>query len=134
MIWKLIAIEFLIIPVEFLGLTLGERCDFYFQNEKAKENFNKRLILDFYQEGFTNPQNLAAAIDKYTVAKGYIQHNPGLAEGKEGFIAAIPRLFGNSTAPAVAFINNVVADGDFVWVHEKHILPSRTASLVNIFR
>ena len=74
---------------------------------------NKKVVRDFYEEVFRK-HNLAA-VDRF-MHDDYIQHNPDTRQGKAGFIefhigffAAIP--------DSCASINEIVADGDLVFVY-----------------
>jgi predicted SnoaL-like aldol condensation-catalyzing enzyme len=74
---------------------------------------NKRIVREFYEEVF-GKRNLAA-VDLF-MHDDYIQHNPDAEQGKigfvkfhEGFFAAIPDFR--------ATINQIVADGDLVFVY-----------------
>ena len=51
---------------------------------------DKDKILEFYQE-FFNHQNLSFA--KQIIAEDYIQHNPGVNQGRQGLVEAFKKKF-----------------------------------------
>ena len=74
---------------------------------------NKEIVHKFYEEIFQK-HNLGA-VDRF-MWEDYIQHNPDAEQGKVGFVkfhvgffAAVPDFF--------ATINQIVADGDLVFVY-----------------
>jgi predicted SnoaL-like aldol condensation-catalyzing enzyme len=74
---------------------------------------NKKIVRDFYEEVFRKRD--LCAVDRF-MYDDYIQHNPDARQGKagfvefhEGFFAAVPDF--------CATINQIVADGDLVFVY-----------------
>jgi len=81
---------------------------------------NKENVLAFYDLA-TNQARPREAVEKY-VGDKYTQHNPGVGDGKESFIAYFERQAGDFPARRFEF-RRVLADGDFVVVHVYSIFP-----------
>jgi predicted SnoaL-like aldol condensation-catalyzing enzyme len=74
---------------------------------------NKTLVTAFF-DGLFNKHDLSV-VDAYISADTYIQHNPGLADGREAFRVLAAQVAGN---PQVhADIAKVVAQGDLVLIY-----------------
>jgi len=87
---------------------------------------NKRLVFDFWREVLEAGQMDAAA--KY-LAQDYIQHNPNVATGLQGFISFFSKIAKpREVRPTIQKpLISVVAEGDFVvlgWVKTIPIDPS----------
>ena len=91
---------------------------------------NKKMVVEFYQElfGDKNPD----AINKY-IGDKYIQHNPGLPDGKEALLQAIKVWFKDAPKEKVDF-RHVAADGDLVFLHVRSKLGPKVRAIVDIFR
>ena len=93
---------------------------------------NKKIVVDFYEKGLNQKDFDAAA--KYFGPR-YVQHNPGAANGPEGF----KRLVGFLKEKFPNFrneIKRVIADGDLVvlHVHSKRSPDDRGRAIVDIFK
>ena len=96
---------------------------------------NKSIVREFYEMAFNQHHPLEAA-NKY-LAVNYIQHNPHVADGRQGFIDA----FSNQKEPDVSFtkFKHFIAEGDLVVLHSHGIdhpedKNDRGVAVVDIFR
>lgn len=96
------------------------------------EEKNKKVIRAFYQE-FFNDHKIEAA-DKY-VREDYIQHNPGVDQGREALKAAFADKFAAHPEFCLA-IQMMIAEKDMVAVYLKNIgADGKTnARVVDIYR
>ncbi len=93
---------------------------------------NKKIVVDFYNKAL-NDKDYAAAATYF--GPRYVQHNPGAANGPEGFKRLVDFLkekFPNSRNE----IKRVIAEGDLVvlHVHSKRTPEDRGRAIVDIFK
>ena len=93
---------------------------------------NKKIVVDFYEKGL-NQKDYDAAAKHF--GPRYVQHNPGAANGPEGFkrlVGFLKEKFPNSRNE----IKRVVAEGDLVvlHVHSKRSPEERGRAIVDIFK
>ncbi|WP_459212192.1 nuclear transport factor 2 family protein [Aquimarina rhabdastrellae] len=81
----------------------------------SEKRINKQIVLEAIEKVFDG-QNLTL-VDTY-YADGYIQHNPFIADGKAGLIAAIQNMIDNGIR-IQREMPRVLAQGDRVFTHSK---------------
>ena len=96
---------------------------------------NKRIVREFYEQAFNRHQPKDAAM-KY-LAMGYRQHNPHVADGRQGFIDAFSQATGADKS--VTEFKRFLAEGDLVMVHSHGIKDTADpkdpgVAVVDIFR
>lgn len=93
---------------------------------------NKTVIRQFYQEFFND--HIIEAADRY-VREDYIQHNPGVGQGREALKDAFRDKF-KEHPEFCLHIQMLIADDDMVAVYLKNIAPDGTtnARVVDIYR
>ncbi|MEH2548933.1 putative SnoaL-like aldol condensation-catalyzing enzyme [Bradyrhizobium sp. AZCC 2262] len=93
---------------------------------------NKKLVLAYYETAFRGDPERAA---RDYAGETYIQHNPRVADGTEGFIAFVRGLL-NSFPDMKLMIKRVIAEGDLVVTHAHIIkIPGEPGlAVVDIFR
>lgn len=78
-----------------------------------QEAANRKIITDFARI-FYDEKDVRRAFETF-VAPDYIQHNPGIADGREAAIAALAPMF---SAPGATFeVKRVLVDGDLAVIH-----------------
>ena len=93
---------------------------------------NKKAVVEFYEKGLNQKDFDAAA--KY-LGPRYVQHNPGAADGAEGFRAFVQFLRDKFPA-SHSEIKRVFADGDFVILHVHAVREpgTRGTAIVDVFK
>jgi predicted SnoaL-like aldol condensation-catalyzing enzyme len=80
---------------------------------------NKRNAIAFYKMSFLG--NPKAAVAKY-VGDEYIQHNPAVANGLQGFIDYFDRMQKEYPEKSIEFVR-CIAEGDLVALHSHQPWP-----------
>lgn len=80
---------------------------------------NKENAIAFYRMAYEG--NPAMAIEKY-VGKEYIQHNPDVANGTEGFVLYFERMQAEYPTKSITFVR-CIAEGDLVALHTHQTWP-----------
>ena len=93
---------------------------------------NRAVITDFARLFYTEKQ-VRTAFERY-VAADYIQHNPGIADGRAAAIAALEPKF---SSPSARFaVKRILVDGEYAMIH-LHARPdeqSRGGAVADIYR
>ena len=80
---------------------------------------NKESAISFYRMAYEgNPRQ---AIERY-IGNQYIQHNPDVADGTEGFIAYFERMQLEYPEKEIEFVR-CIAEGDLVALHTHQTWP-----------
>ncbi|MGY3483658.1 putative SnoaL-like aldol condensation-catalyzing enzyme [Bradyrhizobium sp. USDA 4011] len=98
----------------------------------AQQEANRRAVLAFYEKGL-NQKDADAALAY--VGNRYVQHNPGAADGPDGFrkfIGFLREKFPNSHSE----IKRSFVDGDYVILHVHAVREpgTRGNAIVDIFK
>ena len=93
---------------------------------------NKRTVIAFYEAGLNRKEFAAAS---QLLGERYVQHNPLIADGVEGFRAFLTLL--RDRFPGLrADIKHVFAEGDYVIAHVHGVRApgQRGSAIVDIFK
>ena len=80
---------------------------------------NKKSAVAFYRTAYEgNPRR---AVEEF-VGSDYLQHNPDVADGTEGFIEYFERMAREYPKKSIDFVR-VIAEGDLVALHTHQVWP-----------
>lgn len=97
---------------------------------------NERIVVQFYDRVFNQRHDVAKLAKKY-LTKDYIQHNPFVPTGRQGFIDAIGGFLPYVPLSTKYEIKRVIASGDLVVLHVHVHTPgdgNPGTALIDIFR
>ena len=98
----------------------------------SKLERNKKNVIEFYDLAF-NKCNPKRAVEKYA-GDNYIQHNPMVVSGREGFINYFINLAQKYPGKKTHFVRTI-AEGDLVVVHCRQEWPGdNDYASIDIFR
>ena len=80
---------------------------------------NKENAIAFYKTAYHGDPK--SAVEKY-VGAGYIQHNPAVANGTQGFIDYFEKMQAEYPDKSIAFVR-CIAEGDLVSLHTHQTWP-----------
>ena len=102
------------------------------QRDLAKEEANRRLVLEFYDQ-FFNRHEVDKAAD--AVADNYKQHNPNVPDGKAPLVSFFTGRF-RDNPQSRNHVERSATDGDLVYlhVHATNGPDDRGRAIVDIFR
>lgn len=80
---------------------------------------NKQNAVEFYRMAYDGDP--AGAVERFVGAE-YLQHNPDVEDGPEGFVAYFERMAGEFPDKTIDF-KRVVAEGDLVALHTHQVWP-----------
>ena len=103
-----------------------------FAADAALTEANRATVTRFADLFYTQ-KNVGKAFADY-VAPDYVQHNPGIADGREAAVAALTPMFAK---PDQRFkIDKIVVDGDLAVIHLRVAAEGipRGASVVDMYR
>ena len=93
---------------------------------------NRRIIEDFARLFYVE-RDVRQAFETY-VAPGYVQHNPGVPDGREAAIALLQPMFSD---PKHSFeVRKIIVDGDLAAIHifAKPDPAARGAAVADFYR
>ena len=98
----------------------------------GKARDNRAIVTDFARLFYTE-RDVKGAFEKYVVPD-YIQHNPGLADGRDAAVAALAPMFADRVKSFQ--IKRILVDGDMavIHVHARPTPDSRGASVFDMYR
>ncbi len=77
----------------------------------------EKAVTEFYSKVFVQQGGDIRKLSEQYLHKDYIQHNPYVATGREGFIKAISGWFKKRPVSVKTVIKRVITSGDYVVLH-----------------
>jgi predicted SnoaL-like aldol condensation-catalyzing enzyme len=118
-------------PILLLSLLLGA-CQAQTAAPDKRAPDNRAIVKEFARQFYTE-RDVRRAFETYVVPD-YIQHNPGLPDGREAAIAALVPMFADRSKSFA--VQRILVDGDLAVIHifVKPTPDSRGAAVFDMFR
>ncbi|WJD72275.1 ester cyclase [Pseudomonas asiatica] len=103
-----------------------------YERDLAREEANRTLVIDFYENFFNQHQVEEAA---KIVVDSYKQHNPDVPDGKAPFVGYFAEFFKKNPQSRARIVRSAT-DGDLVYlhVHSTNSPEDRGQAVLDIFR
>jgi predicted SnoaL-like aldol condensation-catalyzing enzyme len=98
---------------------LSRHVVFRFRPTTMDKEINKQNAIDFYRMAYLGRPK--EAVEKY-LGEEYIQHNPDVANGTQGFIDYFDRMQREYPDKSIEFVRSI-AEGDLVALHTLQTWP-----------
>ena len=98
----------------------------------AQEERNRQIVVDFYTGVFERHE---VAKSSELLVDSYIQHNPGVPDGKQAFVSYFTELFKKNPAARSRIVRSATS-GDLVYLHVHSTANDKDLgrAIVDIFR
>lgn len=104
--------------------------------KQSKTNKAEDIVVQFYEKTFNQRLDVETMANEY-LSENYIQHNPYVPTGKQGFIDGLGAWLASVPATQKWNIKKVISDGNLVVLHI-HMVDEASGelgtALVDIFR
>lgn len=107
-------------PGKPVSVTIAQAQDALLTSDDPQLAANKKLVFDWWREVLAAAHVEAA--DKY-MHVDYIQHNPNIATGREGFVRFFSTRPWQEISPTIANLVTIVAEDDLVVFAFRRELP-----------
>ena len=92
---------------------------------------NKQIVTAAYQRIFGDLD--ISSVDE-VMSKGFIQHNPTIADGPEGVKQLLAMLISQGVQKQKIEFKHVMADGDTVTLHSRYEMAGKEWRFIDIYR
>lgn len=96
-----------------------------------QEEKNKLIVRNAYQSIFGDLES--AAVDIY-MDKGFIQHNPTIADGPGGVKALVEMLISQGVSRQTIRFKHIIAEDDVVILHSRYEMAGKEWRFIDIYR
>lgn len=100
--------------------------------DKNKQEANKKLVQELMDVAFIGGDY--SNITNYISAEKYLQHNPGVADGLEGFNDFVGKMAKQNIYMKYANSHQIIADGNFVLTLADGTFGSQKVAYYDLFR
>lgn len=97
----------------------------------TQEEKNKQIATTAYQRIFGDLD--ITAVDE-NMSKGFIQHNPTIADGPEGVKALVQMLVSQGVSKQTIQFKHVIVEGDIVMLHSRYEMAGKEWRFIDIYR